>query len=153
MTVPTPPIHIESKKIQQLRDWVNQYLNVENEHGVLDLEKAQRNINYCAGDFYTNLNGIYMQEEFKLRQLEDDLSKIKAIKYDEIKRFTDYQVESNGVKILLDGSSEVREKQLELSKQEAYLDFLDRTLKQFSYYSNKVEVMIKAREFDYKYAT
>lgn len=151
MAVPNPPISIESKKIQQLRDWVNQYLHVETVDGELDIDKAMTNINYCAGNFYTNLNGIYMQEEFKLHQIESDLDKIKAIKYDEIKRFTDYQVESAGVKILLDGSKEVREKQLEYNKQKAYLEFLDRTLKQFSFYANKIEVMIKARETKEKY--
>jgi hypothetical protein len=151
MAVPRPPINIESNKIKELRDWINQYLNAEDTNGELDLNRAQRNINYCAGDFYTNLNGIYMQEEFKLRQLESDLSKIKAIQYDKIKRFTDYVVESAGIKILLDGNEEVRKKQLELDKQEAYLDFLDRSLKQFSFYSNKVEIMLKAREAQERY--
>lgn len=146
MAIPQPPISIDQPKIIKLRDWINQYLNCEDANGVLDLEKAQRNINYSAGDFYTNLNGLYMQEEFKFHEIESDLAKIKAIQYDKIKRFTDYVVESANIKILLDGNEEVRTKQLELDKVGAYLDFLDRTLKQFSFYSNKVDVMIKARE-------
>jgi len=151
MSTPNPPISIESQKIQKLRDWVNQFLHIETVDGELDIDKAMSNINYSAGNFYTNLNGIYMQEEFKLHQIENDLAKVKALKYDEIKRFTDYQVESAGVKIILDGSTEVREKQLEYSKQKAYLEFLDRTLKQFSFYAGKVDVMIKARETKEKY--
>lgn len=148
---PAVPVEITNQKIAKLRDWMNQYLEAEMPDGSIDLDKAQRNINYSAGNFYTNLNGLYLQEDLKRAQIESDLNHLKALKYDEVKRFTDYPIEKDGVSILIAGSENVRKKQLEYDKQVAYLAFLERALKQFGFYSNKVDVMIRAKEFDFKY--
>ncbi len=145
------PIEIKNKKIIRLRDWVNQYLEIEDENGVLDIDRAMRNINYSAGNFYSNLNGILMQERFKLTDIEGDLNRIRAQQYDKVKRFTDYQVDSSGIKLLVEGNEAVIAKKREYDMQAEYVDYIDRTMKQFSFYSNKVDTMIKARETKERY--
>ena len=145
------PIQIGNKKIEALRDWVDEFLKIENDDGILDIDRAMRNISYSASTFYSNLNGIMMKEAFKLTEIEADLKRIRAKQYDKVKRFTDYQVDSNGIKILVDGNEDVIQKQKEYDKQKEYLAYLDRTMKQFDYYAKKIEVMMKARENKERY--
>lgn len=145
------PIEINNVKIQRLKNWVDGFLKIEDDDGVLDIDRAMRNINHSASTFYSNLNGIMMQESFKLSEIEADLNRIKAHQYDKVKRFTDYQVDSNGIRILVDGNEDVIKKQVEYDKQKQYISYLDRTMKQFDYFAKKVEVMLKAREWKDRY--
>lgn len=146
------PIDITNEKIAKLRDHINSNFDAVNPDGSLNLDKAQRNVAYSIGNIYTNYNGLLLQEKHKLIDIETDLKMIKAITYDEIKRTQlAYDVDSKGVLVILDGHEKVRKKQSEYDKQQAYVEFLENTLKQIGYYANGVRVMLQKEEIKLKY--
>jgi len=145
------PINIQNSHIKKLKDYLDTFFNHEDSDGNLDLDRMQRNVAYNAGNMYTNISGILFQEELKLAQIEADLKQIKAKKYDEIKRITAYTIEATGIKLLLDGSEDVRKKQLEYDRQYAYVQFLLRAMQQLTYYGNKIDTVLKREEIRFKY--
>lgn len=146
------PVNITADRIKKLRDHINANFNAFNDAGDLDLDKCQRNVAYSAGNIYTNYNGLLMQEEQKLATIKEDLAKIKAIAYDEIKRSVlAYDVDVKGTAIMLEGHSKVSQKQKEYDDQKAYVEFLDRTVKQLSFYANAVRVMIEREHLRERY--
>ena len=146
------PVNITTERIKRLRDHINANFNAFDDSDNLDLDKCQRNVAYSAGNVYTNYNGLLMQEEQKLAAIKSDLATIKAIAYDEIKRSVlAYDVDSKGTLIMLEGHSTVSQKQKEYDNQKAYVDFLDRTVKQVSFYANAVKVMIEREHLRERY--
>ena len=146
------PVDITNEKIAKLRDHINSNFDAVNSDGSLNLDKAQRNVAYSIGNIYTNYNGLLLQEKHKLIDIETDLKSIKAVAYDEIKRTQlAYDVDSKGVSVILEGHEKVRKKQLEFDKQQAYVEFLENTLKQIGYYANGVRVMLQREEIKLKY--
>lgn len=140
------PIKITNEKIKALRDHINNAFNAFGDDGELDLDKCQRNVAYSIGNTFTNYNGLLLQERHRLSEIESDLKELKAIAYDKVKRFTDYVVDASNVKTLVEGSKDVRQKQLEFDKQSSYVLFLESTLKQIGYYANGVKVLIQREE-------
>ena len=146
------PVNITANKIKLLRDHINANFNAFDDKDNLDLDKCQRNVAYSAGNIYTNYNGLLMQEEQKLAAIKEDLSTIKAIAYDEIKRSVlAYDVDAKGTIIMLEGHAKVSQKQKEYDNQKAYVEFLDRTVKQLSFYANAVRVMIEREQLRERY--
>lgn len=145
------PVKITTQKIAALRDHINNAFNAFDDQGELDLDKCQRNVAYSIGNTYTNYNGLLLQEKIKLAEINDKLKELRAIAYDKVKRFTDYPVDASNIKTLVDGSADVRKKQLEYDKQLSYVEFIEFTLKQLGYYSNGVKTLLQAEEIRNKY--
>jgi len=146
------PISITSEHIIKLKNHINNTFNAFNADGEVDLDKCQRNVAYSSGNIYTNYNGLQFQEQIKLNQIAEDLAKIKAIAYDDIKRTKlAYDIDSKGTNVILEGHEGVRAKQREYDDQNAYVEFLKRTVSQLQYYANSVNVILKREEVRAKY--
>lgn len=144
------PVEITNKKIEKLRDHINNNFNAFDENGNLILDKCQRNVAYSIGHVYTNYNGLLLQEKHKLAEIKEQLSLLKAKAYTEVKTQAKFDVDAKGMTLLIDGHQEVRLKQMEYDKQSDYVDFLDNTVKQIGYYANGVNVMLRREEIRIK---
>lgn len=145
-SVLNPNVDITNERIINLRDYINTTFNAFDSEGNLDLDKMQRNVAYSIGNIYTDFSGLLMQERFKLAEVEDALKAVKATALLEIKKNQQFQLNYKEIDIVLAAHHDVREKQLEFDKQSAYVDFLDRAVKQIGYYANGVRTIFQREE-------
>ena len=147
-----PPINLTTEKMQKLVDHIKANFEAHDENGKLDLEKCQNNVAYNIGHIYTNYNGILLQERFKLADIKADLAIIRDKAYHEIKmKKAAYDIEAAGLKIKIEGSVEVANKQREYDKQEVYVKFLENVVRQISTYAAGVKTVLYREEIKFRY--
>jgi hypothetical protein len=147
-----PPVHLTSDKMQLLVDHINMNFNNHDEDGNLDLDRCQNNVAYNIGHIYSNYNGLLMQERMKLADIKADLAIVRESAYHDIKMTrAQYDIDSTGMKLKIDGSPTVAPKQREFEKQEAYVKFLETLMRQISTYAAGVKTILYREEIKYRY--
>lgn len=147
-----PPINLTTDKMQKLVDHIKANFNAHDDKGVLDLEKCQNNVAYNIGHIYTNYNGMLFQERLKLADIKADLAIVRDKTYHELKmKKAAYDIEAAGLKIKIDGSVDVANKQREYDKQEVYVKFLENVVRQVSSYAAGVKTLLYREEIRFRY--
>ena len=57
-----------------------------------------------------------------------------------------YDLDTTGMKLMVEGHEEVRPARLEVENQKSYINFLEETLGQLKFFANKVDTIIKCKE-------
>lgn len=147
-----PPVQLTNEKMKKLTDHVNANFNVHDIDGNIDLDRCQNNVAYNIGHIYTNYNGLLLQERMKLADIKSDLSIIRDKTYHDIKmKRAAYDVDSAGMKIKIDGTKEVALKQREYDQQDAYVKFLELTVRQISTYAAGAKTIMFREEIKGRY--
>lgn len=147
-----PPVNLTSEKMQKLVEHINANFNNHDENGEIDLDRCQNNVAYNIGHIYNNYNGLLMQERMKLADIKADLSIIRENAQHELKmKRVAYDLDTNGMKIKLEGTESVAMKQREYDKQEAYVKFLEGLMRQISAYAAGVKTILFREEIRYRY--
>lgn len=146
------PTTITLNQFNKLKKHIDDKFNVMGDDGEVDLDKCQRNVAYSIGNWYSNYNVLLLRERHKLSEIDGDLKLARAealhdIKMSKIK----YDLDARGMNIMIEGHQLTRAKQLEYNKQKDYVDYLEGTVKQISYYANSIDKILKCVEIKHKY--
>ena len=136
------PKVLTNKKIIELNRYMSKTLSSTDENGRPDIEKIVQNAACNMGDAFLNIDGILLQEENKLSEIENNLKNIKATTYDNMMRTKlPYEATNDGIKTMVDGQPQTLQKQHEYNQQKNYVEYLKRLISSIQYYPRNAKAM------------
>jgi hypothetical protein len=119
--------------------------------GKPDIKKVEDNLMYNMGENYSFLNALLMKETQVLNQIESDMNTVRAQAILDTKKTLRFELSKDGFDSMVNAVPAYNEKKLEYNNQKAFVDYLERSLKRMSYFSNTVKVFNETFAIDREY--
>lgn len=129
--------------IEKLADWMKDKVRTKNKKGKFDVDIMLQNMVENIGDGQINANGLLMQAQLQLADMEDDLAKKWAKQFEILMNSRQpFEKTKDNVTMYLSGKEEIADLNLRIKKKKAYIENLKGFADAVRYYPKNVQTIL-----------